>query len=47
LIASSPDFDLQVFERVSTLVEGAALVPFVELTRFIMMKCVMMYLFII
>jgi len=47
LIASSPDSDLQVFERVSTLVEGAALVPFVELTRFIMMKCVMMYLFII
>jgi len=33
LITSAPDFDLQVFERVSKLAEGAALVPFVDLSR--------------
>ena len=34
LIVSAPDFDLQVFERVSKLAEGAALAPFIDLSRY-------------
>lgn len=34
LIVDAPDFDLQVFERVSKLAEGATLIPFVDLSRY-------------